>query len=166
VKPLQSFSAFIIVGAALFLSTVADAAKENFDRSKPHLTISVSIDGNNDNSVRISGLSGLGVETPSDDERRKRPGRTKYSNITLKRAYTGSTDLQEWATKATTEGDECRDCTKNIKISMLKRSGEVVRTFNILDAFPVKWEISTADQARSNVAVETIVVKMQRVELQ
>ena len=155
-------STTLSVCAVLFLST-ADAAKENFDRSKPHLTISINIDGDDFGSV--AGINNLGIETPSEEERRKRPGRTKYSNITLKRGYTGSTDLQDWATKATAEGELCKDCTRDITINMISRNGEIVRTFDLIDAFPVSWKIDTESGGKDSTVTETLEIRVNRIDM-
>ena len=165
-KIIKTLTALLGLSTILFLSSVADAAKENFDRSKPPLTLSVSItdEGGKDLFVHVSGLQGPGVDTPTDEERIKRPGSTKYSNITLKRGYTGSTDLQDWAIKATTKGDECRECFRNITIKMLSPSGEVVRTFNVFDAFPVKWNINTETDTGDSTLIETLEVRVNRWE--
>lgn len=160
-KTYKTLIALIGLCAILSLSTGTNAAKENFDRSKPHLTISVNIGGVDFGTVE--GLRGLGVLSP--EEELKHPGRTTYSDVTLKRGYTGSTDLQEWATKASTEGELCRDCTKNIKIIMINRSGEVVRTFNLIDTFPIRWGISTDTDNSGSRAVETLEIRVNRIEM-
>ena len=160
-KRLTTTTAILSLCAALFISS-ADAAKENFDRSKPHFTISVKIDGEDFGSV--TAINNLGVETPTAEER-KRPGRTKYSNITLKRSYTGSMDLQEWATKTTTEGELCKDCSRNITINMISRSGEVVRTFNLIDAVPVSWKVDTESGNTGSTATETLEFRVNRIDM-
>lgn len=161
----KTLTALLTLSTLLFLSSAANAAKENFDRSKPHLTVSVSIDGGQGGFINVTGLRDLGVETPTEEEQRKRPGRTKYSNITLKRGYTGSTDLQDWATKATTQGDKCKECSRNITIKVLTPTGEIVRSFNILDAFPVKWNVSTEIDNGRSVLIETLEVRVNRIEM-
>ena len=161
-KRLTTITAILSLFAALFISS-ADAAKENFDRSKPHVTITVKIGGVDFGSV--SGINNLGVLTPTEEEARKRPGRTKYSNIVLKRGYTGSMDLQEWATKATTEGEDCKDCSRNISINILSRSGEIIRTFNLIDAFPVSWKVDTESDNTGSTATESLEIRVNRIEM-
>ena len=142
------------LSAVFLLAPVAEAAKENFERTKPHVNIAVSINGEDFGAVE--GLSGLGVEVlPNGGSK----GRITYKNITLKRGYTGSTVLQDWAAKAAGMGDACQDCRRSIKVNMLSRSGEVVRVFNLVDAFPVSWEISSKSSGKGDVAVEAITLR-------
>ena len=74
-------------------------------------------------------------------------------------------DLQEWAIKATTEGELCKDCSRNITINMISRSGEIIRTFNLIDAFPVSWKVDTDSSNTGSAATETLEVRVNRIDM-
>lgn len=155
-------SALALLGSLTWGSPV-EAAKENFDRSKPHLAVSTKAEG-----VDLSGfqqLEGFGIEVavveyqdPSDPVVRKRPGRVKYGDITLKRGYTGATDVQDWASEAVGGAVQRRDVT----IVILEPSASPVRTFVLLDCFPSSWTLETDEDGH---LVEKITLAVERVEL-
>ena len=141
--------------AALFLPD-AQAAKEQFDRSKPHVNVAAS-----SADLDLSGFNqmhGLGVEIESLEDptapERKRPGRTTYSDITLKRAYKGATDVQEWATGG---GLPLRDIT----IHLITRSAKPVARFELIECFPTSWRLDTDDDGDT---IESIVLRVNRIE--
>lgn len=146
----MKFRAVFIIAIAMLgvLSTPAHAAKEKFERSKPHLNVGVSAA-----DLDLTGfhdMSGLGIDVEvvevtdgSDGVVRKRPGRTTWSDITLKRGYQGATDVQNWAAEAFS-GDVAR---RDITIVILDRDGDAVRRLNLVSCFPTHWELSTNDDS-------------------
>lgn len=147
----RTFIAACAVSAAMLLSPMAEAAKETFDRSKPHVNIGVSIGGIDFGDV--VGLSGLGLTVPESDDTKAAP---RFSNITLKRGYSGNTDLQDLVTKAAETGARCQDCRRDIKVSVLSRSGEAVRTFHLIDALPLSWSLGTSSSNMGEVVTEEV----------
>jgi len=148
-----------VVVAALCLPHGARAAKENFQRTKPHVNIGVM--GDDFDFGVFQSVSGLGVETEVVEDPvtvRKRPGRTKYSNITLKRGYTGDTSLSDWATEGLRDGLSMRD----LHIVLLSPSAEPISSFDLVSCFPVRWDVGATSPGG---ATETIVVTCERVEL-
>lgn len=146
-----------------FASVHADAAKENFERSKPHLSFFVGSPGLDMRNFDVVVGPGIEVETieyqDGDDlVLRKRPGRTKYSNITLKRGYRGSSDVEQWAMRATRGRVERQD----IVITVIDRKTELSRTYNLLESFPVSWNVSPDEKGQ---LIETLVFAVGRVEL-
>ncbi|MBW2316894.1 MAG: phage tail protein [Deltaproteobacteria bacterium] len=153
------FSILLALAAAGFLSTSADAAKEKFVRDKPHVNVGV-ISSDLDMGGFIA-MSGLGVEIEVVEvpgSPRKIPGRTTYSDITLKRGYTGATDVHDWAT----EGLRGEIQLRAFSVQLLTPSAEPVSEFHLVECFPTRWDLSTDDKGH---AIETIVVKCGRVEL-
>lgn len=155
---LTSVALVLVVGAGM----PGYAAKENFDRSKPHISIN-----SKSGSVDMSGFSamdGLGIaievieyQNGDDPILRKRPGRVKYSNITLERAYQGATDLRDWAEEAG-RGKLRRD---DFSVFLFDRSGAVLQSLNLLDCFPADWSLATDDRG---VLTERITLVVERVE--
>jgi len=135
-----------------------------FDRSKPHVSFVVST-----TDLDMSGfqqMSGLGIETevvehqdPNDLLTRKRPGRVKYGNITLQRAYNGATDVQRW----TSEAANGKVQPRTISVEMYDRTAALVRTFTLQDCFPASWKLATDDNGfvveRLALAVDTMVTE-------
>jgi len=81
------------------------------------------------------------------------PGRNKSANISLKRGLTDSDELWRWYQEGLYDGD-----VKKINFSILLRdvSGEVVKRWNVKDAFPVKWEGPQLTAESNQVAIETL----------
>jgi phage tail-like protein len=165
--PVVSLAATVPIAlaaaAALCLPQGARAAKEVFARSKPHVNVGV-IGGDPLDLGGFQSVSGLGVEIEVLDDTtsvRKRPGRTKYSNITLKRGYVSNSELWDWAMAGVGGGDiPLRD----LRIDLLTPSAEPIASFNLMSCFPTKWEVAT-DEGDQKQATETLVLSCDRVEL-
>lgn len=92
---------------------------------------------------------------------RKRPGRTKYSNIVLKRGYVATDELWKWR-KQVVEGKTER---KSGSVILLADDGqtEVVR-YNFFEAWPCKWKGFQLDGKGADTAVEQIELAVEKVE--
>lgn len=83
---------------------------------------------------------------------RKLPGLTKYGNITLKWGTTDSMDLYEWM-------QECVQGTierKMVTIIALDEEGGDVATWQITEAWPVKYSAPTFNGLGAEVAIEFV----------
>lgn len=83
------------------------------------------------------------------------PGRVKYSNVTLKYGVTDSNELWEWFQKGIYDGKVER---KNFSILLRNSAGDVVRRWDVIDAFPVKWQGPQLNTSSNEVAIETLEV--------
>jgi phage tail-like protein len=92
---------------------------------------------------------------------RKLPGLTKYSNITLKRGMTDDTELYDWH-RQVVRGDIER---KNGSIVLLNRKGEEVARWNFYRAWPTKWDGPDLNAEGNDVAIETLELAHEGVEL-
>ncbi len=156
------FIDLLLAGLIAACCLPAMAAKENFDRSKPHISFIAKSGG-----INLSGfdqMRGLGVETEateyvddSDPVVRKRPGRTKYSNVTLERVYQGATDLEDWANESARGKVQRRE----ISLVMYSRSNDAIRSFNLIDCFPVAWSLETNDDG---FMIERLTLSVDRVQ--
>lgn len=104
--------------------------------------------------------SGLGVEIEPIEYRngsedttvRKIPGLKKYTNVVLKRGIVGDLGVWEWI-KAAMDGE--RD-QRTVGISLLDENREAVLHFKLRNAWPVKWEGPSLNATANEVAIETL----------
>ncbi|MBD2867592.1 phage tail protein [Paenibacillus arenilitoris] len=83
---------------------------------------------------------------------RKLPGLIKYGNITLKWGTTESMELYEWL-------QECAEGTverKTITIIALDEEGGDVATWQVIEAWPVKYTAPTFNGTGNEVALELV----------
>ena len=110
---------------------------------------------------KFSECSGLDSTVESIDYReggdnttvRKVPGKTTYSDITLKWGITDSIELWDWHNQAV-QGNIQRK-TGSIVLYDLSNAQEVVR-WNFVNAWPTKWEGPSLNATGSEVAIETL----------
>jgi phage tail-like protein len=89
------------------------------------------------------------------------PGDAHYGSITIRsRVGKSSNELYQWWLDCS-QGKGIR---KSISVIAKKRDGTEARRWNIFDAFPTRWDPGEYSPS-SNVACETVVCKMQRLEL-
>jgi phage tail-like protein len=114
-------------------------------------------------------VSGFSTETSVIEYRegadpsppRKLPGITKYSNITLKRGITNDRSLWDWR-KTVMDGATER---RNVSIVLLDESRQEVARWNFYDAWPCKWEGPSLHAKSSEVAIETLELAHEGLEL-
>ena len=108
----------------------------------------------------FSEVSGLDVTVDPIDYRegtdpthvRKLTGLTKYGNITLKWGITDSLELHNWH-RQIVNGDIQR---KNIAIIVVNEAGEDRTRFEIVEAWPSKYDPSDLNAKGNEVAIETL----------
>ena len=91
---------------------------------------------------------------------RKRPGRTKYSNVTLKRGYINTDELWEWRKKVI-EGTVER---KSGSVILCGDDGEEIMRYNFFEAWPSKWKGFTLDGKGGDVNVEEVELAVEKIE--
>jgi phage tail-like protein len=84
--------------------------------------------------------------------RRKLPGLTKYSNVTLKRGVTGDSFLWNWR-KTVTDGNTKR---LGVVIILLDESRQEVLRWKLFRAWPKKWAGPVLNAKTSEVAIEEL----------
>lgn len=83
---------------------------------------------------------------------RKLPGLTKYGNITLKWGTTDSMELYEWI-------QECMEGTierKTITIIALDEEGNDVATWQVIEAWPMRYTAPSFNGLGAEVAIEAL----------
>ena len=93
---------------------------------------------------------------------RKLPGLAKYPNVTLKRGITGSTDLFEWW-KSVRDGQVVR---RNVTITLLDEQRQAVYRWLLRSAWPVKIEGPTLNASGNEVAIETLELAHEGLEIE
>ena len=93
---------------------------------------------------------------------RKLPGLAKYPNVTLKRGITGRTDLFEWW-KSARDGQVMR---RNVTITLLDEQRQPVFRWLLRNAWPVKLEGPTLNARGNEVAIETLELAHEGLEIE
>ncbi len=93
---------------------------------------------------------------------RKLPGMTKYTNIALKWGLTDSRELFDWYTDITKGKIE----RKNGSIVLMDTDGvtEKIR-WNFFEGWPCKWVGPSLNARANEVAIETLEIAVERLEL-
>ena len=118
---------------------------------------------------RFKAVDGLDSETEvveyqdgEDLRLRKRPGRTKFSNVVLKRGYADKAmdELWEWR-KTVMEGKVVR---KSGSIILLNDHGKDIARYNFFEAWPCKWKGWDLDGKGTDVAIEELELAVEWIE--
>lgn len=72
---------------------------------------------------------------------RKRPGRAKFGDVTLKKGYIVTADLQDWW-RACRDGQYDR---RDISIVLNDNAGNEIRRWNLYGCWPKAWKINSLD---------------------
>lgn len=128
----------------------------------------VQIDGID--QAAFSEVSGLQAETEVIEYRegsdplsssRKLPGVVKYGNVTLKRGVTQSRDLWEWWRTVSTGAVERR----NVAVVLLDDARQPVKRWLLRNAFPAKYVAPDLNAKGNEVAIETLELAHEGLEL-
>ena len=92
----------------------------------------------------------------------KLPGLQKFTNITLKRGYTGGTELWEWR-KTVLDGQTDR---RSGSIVLLNEAREPVIRWNFFEGWPAALRGPILNAATSDVAIETLEIAHERLEME
>jgi phage tail-like protein len=91
---------------------------------------------------------------------RKRPGRTKYANVVLKRGYVSTDEFWKWR-ETVIKGKVER---KSGSIILCNDHGAEVMRYNFFEAWPAKWKGFTLDGKGTDVVTEEIELAVERIE--
>jgi phage tail-like protein len=113
-------------------------------------------------------VTGLGVEIIPIEYRmgnehavRKLPGLRKFSNIVLKRGYTLDRSLWNWA-KQVLDGNVVRAA---ISITLLDEQRQPALRWNLREAWPCRYEGPALNAKSNEVAIETLEICHEGLEL-
>ncbi len=111
--------------------------------------------------VQFQSVAGLSVDIETEEfaeggENRfkhKFPVRTKFPNLVLKRGMVKDTELIKW----------CRNAIESFQfepidltVKLLNEEQEPMVTWNVVHAYPVKWNLSDLNAEENKIAIETI----------
>jgi phage tail-like protein len=91
---------------------------------------------------------------------RKRPGRTKYANLVLKRGYINNDELWQWRKKVIDGLVE----RKSGSVILCADDGTEIMRYNFFEGWPSKWKGFTLDGKGTDVNVEEIELAVEKVE--
>jgi phage tail-like protein len=94
---------------------------------------------------------------------RKFPGLSKYTNLILRRGFSGNLDLYQWW-KLTSEGDS--NVRQNLIIHLLNEEQNIVATWKLSGAFPVRYAFTTLNGLDGDPLIETLEVSCDSVTLE
>jgi phage tail-like protein len=121
-------------------------------------------------SSAFKSVSGLAAEAEVIEYRegsdpvsssRKLPGRVRYPNVRLSRGLTTSRDLWDWWETVVNGTVERR----NVAITLLDDSRTPVLRWLLRDAWVAKFEAPELDASANEVAIETLELSHERLEL-
>ena len=137
-------------------------------RADPYTPLRFIVEIDGIQSAAFSEVSGLDSETDvleyrtgADPVARKIPGQTKFANITLKRGLTKDRSLWNWRLSVV-EGTPQR---RNGAIVLLDATGAPVLRFNFRNGWPCKWEGPLLNARATEVAIETLEIAHEGLEL-
>jgi phage tail-like protein len=136
---------------------------EVFGDHVTNFNFAVEIDGVE--AGHFSGVDGLSfeqevIEFQDGDDLilRKRPGRAKYGDITLKKGYIITTILQDWLDQARVGDGRGQYARKNMSIVLRDNAGTDIKRWNLFECFPKSWKMGSFDGKGNDVLTEEIVV--------
>jgi phage tail-like protein len=116
---------------------------------------------------RFKNVEGMDSETEvieyqdgEDRILRKRPGRVKYANITLKRGYVNTDEFWAWR-KAVLGGT---DAKKTGALVLQNDKGEEIARYPFYGAWPCKWKGWNLDGKGTDNVVEEIELAVEKIE--
>lgn len=139
-------------------------------RDDPYSAFNFVVEIDNMAVAGFSECSGLTTETDPIEYRngdeditvRKLPGLRKYTNISLKRGFTDNKALWQWR-KTVIEGKTER---KSGSIVLRNEAREEALRYNFREGWPSKWEGPTLNAKNNEVAIETLEICHEHLELE
>jgi phage tail-like protein len=112
-------------------------------------------------SIEIEVVEKTDTGVSGDTRTRRRPGTTKYGDITLKRGLTADKKFWEWAKKIRDGNMEYRT---NGALVMFDMSGEEVGRWSFTNAWPSKWSASDLDVGSDDEMTEEVTLAIEEIK--
>ena len=138
-------------------------------RNDPYMNYNFLVEIDGITAAGFQECSGLESSTETVEYReggenstsRKLPGRTTFGDIVLKRGITDSEELWDWR-KSVINGSIQR---KSGSIILLDQERNEARRWNFHSAWPSKWEGPSLDAKANDVAIETLTITHESLEI-
>ncbi len=146
-------------------STSSGARNGNADRSPdPFLASRFFVEIGSDAKAYFTECSGLAVETDVleyvegglNDYVHKLPGRTRYTNVTLRRGWAETDELWKWYDKTLSGKFDRREVSIVLYEFKGQNAGAEKARWNLKAAYPVKWQGPEFRADGNGTAVETL----------
>lgn len=126
-----------------------------------HFKVNFDSVSQNESDYRFQSVSGLSVDIETEDYaeggenrfKHKLPVKTKFPNLVLKRGMLLDSEVIEW----------CRNAIENfvfepanMTIDLLDEEHNPLTTWNIVNAYPVKWSVEDFNAQESKLVIESI----------
>lgn len=85
---------------------------------------------------------------------RKLSGLTKFGNVTLKKGITDNMDLYDW--RKSVEQSGAKGARKNMSLILIDEEGNDKSRWNIVEAWPTKYDPSDFSAKGNEVLIETL----------
>ena len=139
------------------------------DRADPYSAFNFRVEIDGITVAGFSECSGLTTETDhieyrtgvEDIRARKIPGQYKVPNLVLKRGYTTAKELWEWRKKVINGQTDRRSGS----IMLLDESRKPALEWKFTAGWPCKWEGPTLNAKNNEVAIETLEICHEGLEL-
>jgi phage tail-like protein len=140
-------------------------------RQDPYLDFNfrIEIDGNAAAAFREAELPEGRIEvvayrdgTDRTSAARLLPGRIEYGPLILRRGFAGDASLFEWW-QAVSQGALDR---RNVSVVLLDEQGDPVARWNLRRAWPAKWSGPSLDALGNEVAIESLELAHEGIELE
>ena len=130
------------------------------DRKDPYLATHFFVEIDGIDQGGFSDCSGLEAKTDVfeyeegglNDHKHKLPGRTSYTNVTLKWGVTDSNALWDWYQKVIQGKFERKD----VSIVQYSPDQTEIRRWNLREAYPVRWAGPTFNACNAAVSIESL----------
>ncbi len=115
----------------------------------------------NDNDARFQSVGGLNMELEVENIKEggqnlfehKLPGRSKFSELSLKRGLLLDSEVVQWIKEALYNRDFK---PANMNIKLLGSDHQPLLTWQVFNAWPRKWSVSDLNATENTVMVETL----------
>lgn len=115
----------------------------------------------NKNDNYFQSVGGLSVDIETEEVaiggenrfKQKLPVRTKFPNLVLKRGMLVDSELISWCRKAI---EQFEFSPSNLTVKLLNEEHQPLKVWNVVQAYPVKWNVEEFNAMESKLVVETI----------
>ena len=131
-----------------------------------HFSVNFELSDQTEKDQRFQDVSGLSQEISTEDlieggENRmiyRLPQRLSYQNLILKRGMLIGSDLRSWITDAV---EKFKFNPTNLTVALLGEDHKTIAAWYVINAYPVKWNVSNFNAEENKLVIETIELKYQ-----